>query len=257
MTQFLLTLAFFLSSIDRASAFVGPVSFAHSHQLAVSVSVRPDSSEAIAEAEAICGEKGSASAECAVAWDTVEEIDSSYNPSLDIEASTSSYGDEYASLIRTFAMTLQQTQQKLQQMRALAEKLSKLESDHPSVVKLGELPQSLKLALAEAKAADDVFGPNSKESDTAWQIVEDAMMGDLDDAQLADSQGETQHVIARYQEAALRGHHHDYSVVVDPDSLRDAVDAFGTIEHVARLVRLETDRLATLLGKENTNAPSP
>jgi methionine salvage enolase-phosphatase E1 len=208
---------------------------------------RVDSSDAVAEAQRICDEKGIHSAECALAFEVVEEMDSAYHPSLEIQADVSSECEEYADMIHGMATILQQTQEKLLQMKHLAERLSQLEQDHPSVVKLGKLPANLKLALAEAKAVDDIYGPNSEQSETAWQIVQEAHNDDLKDTALTDIQGETQHANARYKEAALKGHHHDYNTVIDPDSLKEAIDGIGRIQHLSRLVELEKERVQDIM----------
>jgi hypothetical protein len=141
---------------------------------------------------------------------------------------------EYANLLKAYSFLMDQTREQLEQMKTLAVKIQDLELDDPSVTRLGELSEDLKTALAEAKVADDIFGPNSDEAAGAWETVEDAASGGTTTA--------TTHF--RYSEAALTGHHHDYAAVVDPQSLGDALDAFGRIEHLSRLVNIEGERIA-------------
>ena len=209
---------------------------------------RVDSSDAVAEAQQICNDKGIHSAECALAFEVVEEMDSAYHPSLEIKAAEgTSDCEEYADMINNMAAILQQTHEKLLQMKHLAERLSQLEQDHPSVVKLGKLPANLKLALAEAKAVDDIYGPNSQQSETAWQIVQETHSNGLKGTALTEIHGETQHANARYKAVALEGHHHDYNTVIDPDSLKGAIDGIGRIEQLSRLVELEKERVQEIM----------
>ena len=132
-------------------------------------------------------------------------------------------------------------------LRALKEKaiaLQELEVDDPSAAIGSDLSADLKLALAAAKASDDVYGPKSEQSHWKWRNVEDVAVGRLEinciDGEIAEHHGEPN---VRYLKKALENHHHDYSIVVDPESLREAIDAMGTIEHLDRLVRIEQKRL--------------
>jgi hypothetical protein len=114
------------------------------------------------------------------------------------------------------------------------------------------LSSDLKAALAEAKAADNVFGPHSDQAYWKWRNVEDAVVGRLDvnciDGELATSTSTTTSMMStmpnvRYLQNALSQHHHDYSAVVDTASIKEVVDALGTMEHFDRLVRIEAERV--------------
>ena len=135
---------------------------------------------------------------------------------------------------------MDQTKEKLKQMKDLAAKIRDLELDDPAVTHLGELSKDLKDALAEAKACDDIHGSNSAESAAAWNVVEGVASG---------VSGIAVTTTYRYSEAALKSHH-DYAAVVDPESLDDAVDAFVRIEHLARLVNIEGERIAFIVGQK-------
>lgn len=104
----------------------------------------------------------------------------------------------------------------------------------PHVTQLGAMPEELVKALGEAKAADDVYGIHSEESWNAWNEAE------------AVSEGKSftpSHPSYRYRTSAQSSHHH-YSAVIDPQSLEAVGEAFGRIEYLARLVKLENNRIA-------------
>ena len=111
-----------------------------------------------------------------------------------------------------------------------------MELNHPSVTKLGTLSPRMAQALSEAKAADDVFGPNSVEANAAWDMAEMICMDHNTKDAVKGSN------FNRYKEAAVSSHH-NYMTVVDLTTLHNAMDAFGKIEHLHRLVKMERKRI--------------
>jgi len=131
-------------------------------------------------------------------------------------------------------------------LKALISSLEELELDDPKVTRsLGApLPEVLANALVEAKAADDIHGPCSASSNDAWERAEKIAM-DLNvsgyKASMANaSDSEMDHLL--YKKAAVMTHH-DYLAVVDPQSLEDAMQALMKLEHLARMMNIETNRL--------------
>lgn len=136
---------------------------------------RPDSSAAVQEALRVTKELGSTSKEARLAWETVEEIDSAdMSPAIATATVESSevHSNEYKVQVLALNRLLVDTQEKLQQVKALASNLKELDIDDPSLSKLPDSASGLKTVLQEAKAATEVYGPDSKEADAAWNEVD-------------------------------------------------------------------------------------
>jgi hypothetical protein len=133
-------------------------------------------------------------------------------------------------------MLLDQGSEMIQQMKRICHLIQEMELNHPEVTKLGKMSTVMAQALSEAKAADDVFGPNSVEANTAWDIAEMASTTTTIPDNTKDFSTN------RYREAAVSSHH-NYMTVVDWTTLDHAIDAFGKIEHLHRLVKMENHRI--------------
>lgn len=59
-----------------------------------------------------------------------------------------SRASEYASIVSNFDMLAQETQEKMDQLKALTDKLADLEVTDPSLTKLGKVSEDMKQALA-------------------------------------------------------------------------------------------------------------
>ena len=109
----------------------------------------------------ICSrQKGASSPEARVAWDIVEEMDSSDNSAAySIKAVPPDHADDYRNQIRAFAALVAETKDKLKEMSRLAEQLKELELTDPSLTSLGSDSEAegIRRALSEAKAAQDVY----------------------------------------------------------------------------------------------------
>lgn len=168
---------------------------------------------------------------------------------------------EYATLIHSLATQTQELRQAIYHLKDTAHQLQTLEIQHPRVSNwaLGEVSSDLKAALAQAKASDDVYGPQSDHAYWKWRNVEDVVLERLDvnciDGEIAavadedngsdktSKKATAANSNVRYLMTALEQRHHDYSAVVDTESIQAAVDALGTIEHFDRLVRFEVERM--------------
>ena len=135
-------------------------------------------------------------------------------------------------------------------IKTLIHTLKDIEIDDPKMVKLGgAMPEVLANSLAEAKAADDIYGPNSLKASDAWNYAEQVAM----DLNISGSQSPLKDGVSppvlekeenlRYKEAAMISHH-DFSAVIDPQSLDDAIEALMKLEHLTRLVAVERNRLS-------------
>lgn len=214
---------------------------------------RPDATQAIQEALRITKEKGARSAEARIAWEAVEEMDSSdaspaflTMPALvvdgDAAAALSSgqvQGWDYAQQVSALAYLLHDTTERMGQIQTLVASLRDLELDDPALAKWDDALGAagpLKTALQEAKAAAEVHGPTSPEAGVAWDRVEEcAAEGD------AECSVDTQY---RYSAASLKAHHL-YDAVIDSSLLREALDALGTLDGLRRSIRIEHRRLQT------------
>jgi hypothetical protein len=202
---------------------------------------RPDSSAAVAEALRISKEFGGTSKEARLAWETVEEMDgadmSAAMPSFDSNAVTDKDLREmdYKVQVSSLNRLLADTQEKMAQIKVLAASLRELDIEDPGLGKLPETAQGLKTVLQEAKAASEVYGPDSAESTAAWNEVDfctDIMGG-------VECNVDTSY---RYSAAALKAHHL-YDAVVDAKFFEEAVDAVDMLENLRRFVRIESSRL--------------
>jgi hypothetical protein len=215
----------------------------------VASSSRPDSSDAIQEALRISKQLGATSVEARVAWEAVEEMDSSdLSPAFasatmtaggsDLSTSEEKRETDYAHQVSSLAYLLHDTHEKLEQIKQLVASIKGLELDDPSLAKLGATGEShdLKLALRESKAAVDPYGPGSREADEAWSRVEECAAADAED------EGCSVDTMYRYSAAAIRAHHL-YDAVIDSSLLQAAMDGIGTLERLRSSIQIENQRL--------------
>mmetsp|Transcript_18711 Transcript_18711/g.22936 ORF Transcript_18711/g.22936 Transcript_18711/m.22936 type:complete len:125 (-) Transcript_18711:87-461(-) len=117
--------------------------------------------------------------------------------------------------------------------------------DHP---KLNPLPDVLSIALSEAKAADDIYGPNSLNSSDAWnkaeQIAMDINISGYSPVGVTTTENHDKDERLRYKETALRSHH-EHATVIDTQSLEDVLGAIMKLEHLTRLLAIEKGRLSS------------
>lgn len=175
------SLLFAVLAAPRASAFA-PAAFGAS-RTAASVALRNsrvDTSDAVQEALRISKEFGASSKEAALAWETVEEMDSSDNSaatkgSLDVECQISDAKacEEYAKKVDGLAGIVEEIKPNIESMRSLlASQLEDIKLMDYVAAPAKDSPE-LREALAEAKAISDEKGASSKEAAVAWDIVEE------------------------------------------------------------------------------------
>ncbi len=127
-------------------------------------------------------------------------------------------------------------------MKTLCGTLKQLEVDDPQATKIGKITDSLAMALSEARASDDIYGPNSDEASDAWDNVQLFSSGVFPDGVRTAKELKYETKSIRYKEAALTSHHHFYDIV-DPRSLEEAIDAIGKLERFAHQVKIEKNRI--------------
>ena len=210
--------------------------------------VRPDATDAIADALRISQEYGATSKEARIAWDIVEELDSNdSSPAYGIDERDAS--SDYYDHIRSLSYLLKDTSSKMAQMKTLIGQIKELELEDPTLARIPDESAALKSALADAKAAVEVHGSASPEAKKAWDKL-DLCFGENSDGVLEfteecniDANGSTY----RYSAAALKAHHL-YDAAIDSSLLEESTDALGMIEGLAKFVDVEKRRLDGGLG---------
>lgn len=146
---------------------------------------RVDSSEAIAEALRLSEEFGASSKEARLAWEVVEEMDSS-DPSAAYEGgvteeecltSNSKECADYDEKVRALATLLAEQQASIEQVKSLANELQAIKLTAPSS---RPSPDSsmMKKVLREANAAVAQYGADSTQAKLAWETVEEIAASD-------------------------------------------------------------------------------
>eukprot|EP00986_Skeletonema_menzelii_P013448 scaffold7852_cov151-Skeletonema_menzelii.AAC.13 len=150
------------------------------HHFHLHGTLRPDASEAIAEALKISEELGATSNEARVAWDIVEEMDSNDSSPAFLGSNTigvDTLSDDYYGKIRSLHYLMEDTNWSMQQMERLIKEIKLLDLKDPSLARLpdGEGGTALKAALSDAKAAVEVHGASSVEAKKAWDKLDSCL----------------------------------------------------------------------------------
>mmetsp|Transcript_1164 Transcript_1164/g.1902 ORF Transcript_1164/g.1902 Transcript_1164/m.1902 type:complete len:206 (-) Transcript_1164:109-726(-) len=154
------------------------------------LSSRVDSSDAVKAALEASEKYGATSPEARIAWETVEEMDSSDN-------SAASKG---AKLDKTTAEKIAALAALLDAQKANVDKIAELATEIKAVKVAAPVSKpasdspALRTALDEAREASEKFGKTSKEAVLAWETVEEiassdssaATLGRIDDECLVD-----------------------------------------------------------------------
>jgi len=198
---------------------------------------RPDSSAAVADALRASKEYGGTSKEARIAWEIVEEMDASASASS-LLSDEELHQMEYTTKMRSMNRLLEETEENLIQIKTLAANLKQLDIEDPDLSKLPETATGLKTVLQEAKAASEVYGPESSESVAAWNEVDFC-------TDVMDGVGCNVDTMYHYSADALKAHH-VYDAVIDATFFQEAEDAIEMLENLRRFVRVETNRLKSV-----------
>jgi len=227
---------------SEAVAKVGAFSSLHSRtisrQTAHYGTVRPDETEAIADALL----NWPISKEARVAWDIVEEMDSNDGPAYDTK--TANAPQDYYDHIRSLSYLLKEINPKLAQMKQLVTQIKFMELKDPSLARLPDgSTGALKTALADAKAAVDVYGPSSAEAKKAWDKLDSCFAMNEDGVLEVTEECDIEpNATYRYSARALKAHHL-YNAVIDTTLLEESLQALDMIDGLDKFVSVEKRRL--------------
>ncbi|KAL7490854.1 hypothetical protein ACHAWT_000922 [Skeletonema menzelii] len=219
------------------------------HHFHLHGTLRPDASEAIAEALKISEELGATSNEARVAWDNVEEMDSNDSSPAFLGSNTigvDTLSDDYYGKIRSLHYLMEDTNWSMQQMKRLIKEIKLLDLKDPSLARLpdGEGGAALKAALSDAKAAVEVHGASSVEAKKAWDKLDSCFGSNAEGAlEFSDECDiDSKPSSYRYSAAALKAHHL-YNAAIDTELLDEALDALGMLKGLTKFVNIEKRRL--------------
>lgn len=152
---------------------------------------RIDSADAVAAALAASKEYGPTSKEARLAWEAVEEMDSSDNSNAytggvsDEECLTDDFSidacKQYESRVSALAEILESQKATIESVKNLASEISALKISSPDVAKSIDSVE-LRMALESAKTASEKFGADSTEAKLAWETVEEIASSDNSEA---------------------------------------------------------------------------
>lgn len=97
------------------------------------------------------------------------------------------------------------------------------------------ISEELAAKLAEARAADEIYGATSSEAQDAWDEVD--LVSKKDNVHPLSLSFFT-HSTDRYKESSLNAHH-EYNAVVDHKSIQDGMEAVGKLKHLTNQVEIE------------------
>jgi hypothetical protein len=135
-----------------------PPSLSVHHQTSIPVSTTrlnlyASTKEAIAEAQRICAADPS-SKECSVAWDIVEELEAADSHRVNAgmqnipQAGITNMSPDMVALVNSFDILAQKVDQKMDHLKATADKLQELGADDPAVAELGARAEDMKQIMA-------------------------------------------------------------------------------------------------------------
>lgn len=219
------------------------------HHFNLHGTLRPDASEAIAEAMKITEELGATSNEARVAWDIVEEMDSNDSSPAYLGSTTigvNALSEDYYGKIRSLHYLMEDTNWSMQQMKRLIKEIKALDLKDPSLARISEGAHgdALKAALSDAKAAVEVYGASSAEAKQAWDKL-DSCFGSNADGVLEFTEEcnvDSEPSLYRYSAAALKAHHL-YDAAIDIELLDEALDSLNRLKALTKYVNIEKRRL--------------
>merc|ERR1719356_1924298 len=183
----------FITLISTASSFTArtDLNIVPSQKLSfVALQARVDSSDAVTKALEASKKFGAASKEARLAWETVEEMDSSdnsaaYSGGVIDEECLSADGDfsndekcrDYDQKMIALAALLEENKAKFYEMKSLAEEIQGLKVGLMKPISTTQ-PEEVKEFIAKAKEASNKFGEDSSEAKLAWETVEEVSASD-------------------------------------------------------------------------------
>ena len=140
-------------------------------------SSRPDTSEYVAAALEASKKFGATSKEAQIAWEIVEEMDSSDNSNAYTGGMPAEYNEKLAELSRL----IETEAPKLERVKSLASEITAIKLANPKRIAGSDSPL-LRQALEDAKKATEEYGVESSEAKLAWESVEEIASASNDNA---------------------------------------------------------------------------
>lgn len=150
---------------------------------------RVDSSEAIRNALETAKKYGSASQEARVAWEAVEEMDSSDNSNAYkggvseeeclMTESESAACEEYGEKMAQLSSILEEQKSSIEKVKSLAEEIQAVKLKAPGIITPSPDTPEMRAALNEANRITKEKGLDSNEAKLAWEAVEEVAESDL------------------------------------------------------------------------------
>lgn len=125
---------------------------------------RVDSTDAIKEALAASKEFGPTSKEARIAWEVVEEMDSSDNSEATKGAAVVETNEEYNAKVKALSELLNDQKSKMDEVKALAEQLQGIKISAPNAGAVSPDSAKMRAALSDASAATEDHGIDSPEA---------------------------------------------------------------------------------------------
>jgi len=175
-------------ALSTVTSFTTPNTILFGCRLSTGLQSRVDSTDAINAALETSKKYGATSKEARVAWEAVEEMDSSDNSvaysggATDDECDTDTANEkckEYEEKKQSLAELLQENKEKLNAMKKLAQEVQSMKLPIPATSSSSavDVPK-IKDLIVKATAASDKFGNDSNEAKLAWENVEEVSASD-------------------------------------------------------------------------------
>lgn len=142
-------------------------------------------------------------------------------------------GSDYAHAVDALAHELTKAHEGLKKIEILAARLKEMEAHDPHIADMKE-GDTLKHAVAEAKAAIELYGTSSPEARVAFRQVDKVAEGALEEIHEDNK--------ARYTETAIK-HHHSYNNIIDSELLQESMEAVEQILALEHFAKIEQKRL--------------
>ena len=185
------TLAVLFSASSSVAAFQPTAFFVgrSSSTTSTLLSATSKAEEAIAAAKAASEKYGPSSPEAAVAWEAVEEIDSSDNSAayqvnramVMSDADLLKASEEFKANLSTVERLTKELKGHQKHMNDVAKEMQALKLTPPDQRPAPKSPK-LDAAVKDAKAASEKFGSKSEEARLAWETVEEIASSGLENS---------------------------------------------------------------------------
>jgi len=175
-------------ALSAVTSFTTPNTRSFGYRLSTGLQSRIDSADAVNAALETSKKYGATSKEARLAWEEVEEMDSSDNSVAysggvtDDECDTDAANEkckEYEEKKQSLAELLQENKEKLNAMKTLVQEVQSMKLPMPATSSSSAVDVTMiKDLIAKATEASDKFGNDSNEAKLAWENVEEVSASD-------------------------------------------------------------------------------